>query len=346
MNSKLSIINPVSYPEWDSIIQRNSLYSVFHSSAWVKVLSDTYRYKPQFFIRFKESNIESLTPLMTVHSWLTGKRAVSLPFSDFCPIIYHEEDAYLQDLAYIKKYGDENHWKYFELRSNVFPKSIDMFASTFYLHDLMLTRNESEMFSQFSSSTRRNINLAGNKGVTIERTTGERELEQYYKLHCQTRKRLGVPPQPFIFFENLHKHFFKKDNGFILLATSDKELIGGMVFLHFGNKAYWKFSASNYKYRALKANNLLLWEGIKWYARNGFDNLNFGRTDLPHKGLRDFKLGWNATEKLCHYYRFDLRKNRSVQNKNETNGKMSVIIKKCPEIFLRYIGKSLYKHVA
>ena len=88
MLSDLKIINPLDIQNWNEFILQHPDYSFFHSSYWSKVLRDTYNYKPYYFTIEKEGVLLAVVPLMIVNSYFTGKRAVSLTFSDYCePLI-------------------------------------------------------------------------------------------------------------------------------------------------------------------------------------------------------------------------------------------------------------------
>jgi len=49
-----------------------------------RVLRETYGHVPLYAARFAGGQLEGLLPLMEVSSPFTGRRGVSLPFTDFC----------------------------------------------------------------------------------------------------------------------------------------------------------------------------------------------------------------------------------------------------------------------
>ena len=112
----LEIIDPTRYPKWDELLLRTPGASFFHSSGWAKVLAESYGYTPLYFTVLENGKLRALVPMMEVNSFLTGKRGVSLPFTDYCePII--EEGIEFQDLLNpIIDHGKKNGWKYIELR--------------------------------------------------------------------------------------------------------------------------------------------------------------------------------------------------------------------------------------
>src|SRR3990167_10276631 len=102
MPLELEIINPLVYPDWDKLVLSTPNYSFFLSSAWARVLHETYKYKPLYFTLIKNNKLSALIPFMEVGSILTGKRGVSLPFSDYCEIIGIDKDAF-QDAIFLYK---------------------------------------------------------------------------------------------------------------------------------------------------------------------------------------------------------------------------------------------------
>jgi hypothetical protein len=75
-------VDPLQHPGWDALLSSREDCSFFQSSAWARVLHDTYGHRPLYLCRISNSRLEALLPLMEVSSWCTGKRGVSLPFTD------------------------------------------------------------------------------------------------------------------------------------------------------------------------------------------------------------------------------------------------------------------------
>jgi hypothetical protein len=171
-------------------------------------------------------------------------------------------------------------------------------------------------------------------------------VRAFYRLHCQTRRRHGMPSQPFCFFENIHRHILKENQGQIVLATQGQVPAAGAVFFHSGRTAIFKFGASAKPLRMLRPNNLVMWEAIKWYARRGFSTLDFGRTSLSNDGLRRYKLGWGTQERRIDYVRYNCQTGSFVTGRDEVFGWHNRLFKILPVAFGRLIGAALYRHAA
>jgi lipid II:glycine glycyltransferase (peptidoglycan interpeptide bridge formation enzyme) len=344
MLSDFKIISPVEILNWEELILQHPDYSFFHSSYWSKILQYTYNYKPYYFVITKDNILKAAIPLMLVESFITGKRAVCLPFSDYCQPLISDEISFNELFNEILKLGKSKKLKYLELRggNKYFP---DVEASTFdYIHNLDITLGEEKLFKNFSSNTKRNIRKAINEGVTVEISNSKSAMEDYYVMNCITRKKHGLPPQPKKFFDNLLKLVLSQNKGFIAIGKHNNMIIAGAVYLHIGNKALYKFGASIVEYQNLRANNLVMWEAIKYYSTKGFESFCFGRTEPDNEGLRKFKLGWGTTEEIFNTYRYNYTTNNFEYIKTKTFGAHNKFFNKMPLPALKIFGSIFYKH--
>jgi lipid II:glycine glycyltransferase (peptidoglycan interpeptide bridge formation enzyme) len=160
-----------------------------------------------------------------------------------------------------------------------------------------------------------------------------------------TRKQHRIPPQPYHFFEKVYDRIVSKGMGFVVLASYNGVNIAGAVFFHFGGIAIYKYGASDKNYRDLRANNLVMWEGIKWLMNQGCKTLSFGRTEIENTGLRQFKTGWGPGETCIHYYRYDIQKGIFLENQEGIPVFRGMIFAKMPIPFLRLIAGIAYRHM-
>jgi len=340
------ILNPLEYSGWDEMLQVNRQATIFHSSHWARVLCDSYGYEPLYFTALDNGVLTGLVPFMKVKSLLTGTRGVSLPFTDFCEPILPEENKVNGTMDMLVEHGDTAGWKYLEIRGGDSLCRKCLPYSWCYEHVIDLTKGADSIFSSFRDSNKRNIKQAAKAGVTVEISDTLEAVRDFYRLHCDTRKKHGVPPQPFGFFQQIHKHIISGNLGFIVKGLYKNETIAASVYLHFGNRAIYKFGASDIRYHHLRPNNLVMWEAIKEYCRRDFKGFSFGRTEGGHDGLRKFKRGWGTEEKVARYYRYDFQAKDFITASPAVNGWQSVLFRKMPVPVLKMIGSALYKHMA
>ena len=340
----IQIINPIDYPNWDNLLLTNDQTTFFHTAAWAAVLSEAYHYTPLYFTVIDNHKLSALIPVMEINSFLTGKRGVSLPFTDHCqPIAANNEDA-RKLFEKVTDYGKKAGWKSMEFRGgeNLFPTQPSF--SIFFTHTLNLTNGVKQIAKSFRNSTWRNIKKAEKNDVTVIRSNSLPSVREFYRLNCMTRKVHGLPPQPWYFFKHLFKSVISPEKGTIFLSSYKNNAVAGAAFFHFGNQAIYKYGASDRSYQHLRPNNLAMWQAIKWFAEKGFSSFSFGRTEPENLGLMQFKRGWGTNEQILNYYKYDLAKDRCVEDPNKIMTSYN-LFKMMPLPILKATGRLLYRHV-
>jgi hypothetical protein len=343
---EVQALNPFEIKDWDSQVACIPGATFFHSLAWARVLQSTYGFRPHYFSTAKAGRIDSLLPVMAVESWLTGRRGVSLPFSDACEPLGADKVSGHRLIQNAKICGKKQRWKYLEFRGG--RTSIgDIPASTSYFgHELNLQTDDASLFGKLTPSVRTAVRKAEQGGLKIEFSQSLEATKTFYRLLCLTRQRHGVPPQSFSFFANILKHVLAKNQGWVVLARAGNVPVAGAVFFQFNRLVVYKFGASNPKYQSLRANNLVMWAAIQKYAHEGFTHLDFGRTSIANDGLRRFKLGWGAQERLIEYFRYDLKMGRYINNPEALSPRLHSNYRLVPILLSRLVGALLYKHIA
>lgn len=306
-------VDPTVEPGWDSLVLSHPDHTFFHSAAWARVLKESYGFNPFYLLFSDDSGVVGILPLMEARSCFRGTRGVSLPFTDECaPLWFGSADASVLAAA-VLQLGRARGWKFWEVRGggrNLFGSIPE--STVHSGHVLRLNGGADALFAHFDASVRRAIRKSERSGVHVEISREPDALRQFYRLHCLTRVRHGVPPQPFSFFQSIQRRVIDSGHGFITLASLASVPVAASVYFHLGRRAIYKFGASDLRSQHLRANNLVMWTAIQHLAREGFATLDFGRTDPLNSGLRAFKRGWGASEIRLPYYRYDFRSNTYV----------------------------------
>ena len=339
-------INPTQDANWDRLLALHPGRSFFHKAAWAKVLEEAYGFVPSYFTVVRNGEVQSMLPIMEVDSRLTGRRGVALPFTDDCEPLCSDDKSSGELVKSVMAFGRSRGWKYLEFKGgrkllNGSPASL-----LYYGHRLNLVEDEDLMFSRLASSVRRAIRKAKKSGLTVEISNGLDAMRVFHGLQCETRKKHGLPPQSFDFFRNIQQHVLSQNLGVTVVARHQGRPVAAAIHFHDGPLAVYKYGASNRTFQHLRGNNLVMWEAIKWHARNGSTVLDLGRASLGNQGLRRFKLGWGAEERLIEYFKYDLRGNRFITDTDESSGWHNRLFKALPSVISRAIGAVLYRHWA
>jgi hypothetical protein len=341
--SALSLpVSPLEQPGWDSLVAEHPQATFFHGAAWARVLRDTYGHTPTYFCKTSRGQLEALLPVMEVSSPLTGRRGVGLPFTDMCPALGASADLFEQAM----EYGQGRRWKYLECRGGISQFNNATPSLDFHGHVLDLTGGEAAMLQRAESSVRRAIRKAEQAGLTVEFGNDLAAMRTYFDLHCQTRQRHGLPPQPFRFFENISRHVIAPGHGWVVSVEQAGRTVASAIFFHFAGKAIYKFGASDFAFQQARPNNLLMWAAMKWYAAHDCKTLHLGRTSASNDGLRRFKLGLGAVEETIQYCRYDYSRRSFVTGEDRVKGWFNSFFRAMPQPMLRLAGRTLYPHLS
>ena len=341
----MQICDPVRNPGWDHLIALHRDAGCFHTSAWAKVLHQTYKHHP-FYLRFSRGRrLAALIPLMEVRSPFTGRRGVCLPFSDACEPLIFDPDAVDLVRDRVVDFAQERRWRHLEIRGGKFFQPASSSAATFYGHTLDLRRRVEELADRFDSSVRRAIRKAERSNISVFVDRNRQAITDFYRLHVQTRRRHGLPPQPASFFLNIYEHIIKPGLGFTVFAQLDSRPIAAAIFFRFGKNALYKYGASDKRFQEFRANNLVMWHGIQFLVRTGIEKLHFGRTECENDGLRRFKLSWGTQEEVINYYRVDSSGRQCVTPVRRDSGFHKKVFGRLPLVFNRLAGSIIYPHL-
>src|SRR5437773_6086461 len=342
---EMRILDPVHDPGWDAVVALHRDAGCFHTNAWAKVLHQTYNHQP-FYLQFSRGRrLAALIPLMEVRSPFTGCRGVCLPFSDACEPLIFDPDATGLVREQLIRFARERRWKHLEIRGGKFFQLAARSAPKFYGHTLDLRGGAEELTTRFTSPVRRAIRKAERSDVSAVVVRNRAAIDAVYQLHVQTRRRHGLPPQPASFFLNIYEHIVRPGLGFIVLARHERRPISAAIFFRFGKNALYKYGASDKRFQEFRANNLVIWHGIQFLARNGAEKLHFGRTDRENDGLRRFKLSWGTEEETIDYFRVDPSGREYLVAALSDSGFHKKIFARLPLAVNRLAGAMIYPHL-
>jgi len=165
-----------------------------------------------------------------------------------------------------------------------------LFTPTTFWIDL--TPAEEDLMKSFSSKTRYNIRVAERNGVTVKEDNSDTAFNKYLELTAETVHRQGF----FAHTRRYHKLMWEvlKRAGIahLLVAKYEGEIITTWILFKWGDFLYYPYGASTEKYKNVMANNLMMWEAIKFGKKLGLTTFDlWGREE--GKGFTKFKEGYS-----------------------------------------------------
>ncbi len=341
-------IDPLRDPRWPDFLRRHRRASVFHTRGWLEAIRQSYGYQPAVLTTAGPgSHLENGLVFCRVRSWLTGRRLVSLPFSDHCePLAESSED--LRDLlAGLEERARAEGCKYVEVRpasGSVGSEPVWHASADFYLHRLDLRPGADAVFRQFHKSCiQRKIRRAEAEGIEIRSERDPEAVKRFYTLVVHTRRRQGLPPQPRAWFDSVMK--FLGESARILCAYKEGKPIAGILMLQYAKSLYYKYGASEAQFHKSGAMPRLFWEAIQDAIRRGLEEVDMGRSGCDASGLVTFKEHLGAVSSSLSYYRAPFSGPKAVARGEWPRRFAMMACSHMPDRCLMAFGAFAYRHI-
>jgi hypothetical protein len=344
-------IDPTQDARWDEFVGKHPKASVFHTVGWLKALQRTYGYDPIAFTTSPPTGeLKNGLVFCRIKSWLTGRRLVSLPFSDHCePLCDSAEDMSFM-LRYLQTTLEHQEWKYLEIRpinanlSQMGDGIAFVPAATHFLHILDLHRNLADLFQSLDKdSVQRRVQRAQRAGLVEKCGRSEDLLKDFYALFVITRGRHRLPPSPYAWFRNLIR--FQGEALEIRLAYNDEIPVAAILTLRFRDVVYYKYGCSDTQFNKFGAMPWLLWNAAAAAKSNGAIEFDMGRTEEGDAGLLAFKNHWVPHPKQLVYWRYP-QNSRAFDSIHGWKLKAAQrAFSHMPSGLLTITGELLYRHI-
>lgn len=349
-STQVQAICPLADDRWDRFVRACKTSSVFHTRGWLEALHRTYGYEPVIFSASSEKGaIENSIPFCRVDSWLTGRRLVSLPFSDHCDVLITDPGAAESLFVTLEEQLISENLHYVEIRSRVplnTRRPLTRLDEAYYLHQLDLEPRLSTLFSNcHKDSTQRKIRRAEREGLRYEEGRSTSHLNTFYELLFLTRKRHQVPPQPRKWFENLAAsmgHALK-----VRVAFKNHDPAAAILTLRHRNTLLCKYACSDARFHPSGAMHFLIWRAIQEARQEGLGVFDFGRSAMNNQGLVTFKDRWGCRRSNITYSRYLMPGHGFEGTRNDPRLERLArrVVSFLPDRAFRTVGEMFYKHI-
>lgn len=346
-------IQPLEDSRWDALLERHPRASVFHTRAWLQALRRTYGYEPiAYTISPPGGELQNGIVFCRVTSWVTGRRLVSLPFSDHCEPLLDDQADLPAFLAASEQDFRRTGLSYIEIRPiHALDGPIRLFHSThrYCFHQLDLGPGLDTIFNNcHKDSTQRKIRRAEREGLIYREGHSEALLDSFYRLLLLTRRRHQIPPQPKRWFRNLIAGFGEALK--IRVAFNGDQPVAAILTIRYKDRLVYKYGCSNAQFNNLGGTHLLFWKAIEEAKHEGLRVFDLGRSDCESTGLVTFKDRWGASRSTLTYSRLTASAD-SKWNFGSAGGGWTLriakrIVSHLPDGILHSAGSLIYKHIA
>lgn len=326
--------------------------SFYADERWLNLIQTVYGFTvTRLEVRGEDGALRGSLPVCALSSPLTGRRIVSLPFSDTCSMVAADMATAHQLLDQAVELGRRHRARYIELRtgpSSILTEREDFVATDNYVRwRLSLAAGEESVWSGVQKPVQRQVRKSRKMGVTIRFAQQREDMDVYHRLHVGTRTgKHGMPAQPRTFFRGLWDSFAADGTVQTLFAEHEGRIIAGMVLFASGDTVHYAYGASEEQSLHLAPNNLLMWESIAWAAGKGYQFFDMGRTARDNPGLMEFKRKWGAAaDPLPYYYSPHVAGLASTSEGSRKYQILTACWKRLPLPMASTLGGMLYKHL-
>jgi hypothetical protein len=341
-------LNPLTDPHWSSFVAQHPNSSIFHSRGWLSALQKTYGYTPVAFTTSCDNQLSNALLFCKVSSWATGRRLVSLPFSDHCQPLAVGKDM-VAIIEHLQRLKLVDRLKYIELRP-LMDENIENLGTQYAKSDIFsyqsidLRPDLETIYKGFHDSCiHRKIRKAERESLEYEVGRSNDLLRKFRHLLLLTRRRHKLPPQPEAWFRNLVE--FLGESVAIHLLSRDGVPVSSILTLSYKKSLVYKYGCSDAQFNSIGATPLLFWKAIQQAKAEGIEEFDLGRSSNNDQGLISFKRHLGAATVDMRYYRDTLPQTEKEPSRSSASFWARQALSGLPDSLFTGVGQLLYRHI-
>ncbi len=172
---------------------------------------------------------------------------------------------------------------------------------------LELDGDEDVLWRRISNTRRREIRVAEQAGVVVDRARSGRDLDDFYELVRAMGARKRYPVRRLRHFAALWRAYGETGDGVLALARHRGRTVGGLLGARLGDRAYLLYSAVDPDHLPGQARThpgpILYWHFIRWARAAGCRTIHWGGSGTrwppsasdPGYGVYQFKRSYGST---------------------------------------------------
>lgn len=347
--TRVSVIDPTTDPRWSHFVDRHPQGTVFHRGEWAKVLMDAYDYTPRYHVLCTDHDLLAAWPSMYIDSKLTGRRLVTLPFSDRCAPLLTDDEEGVRLFESIRADVADLGAGRIEVRG--WPESLNKPAALqpshgYVYHAIDLSPGHDAVFKGLAENARRSIKRGAKYGVTTRLAESQRDLDLFFGLNVRLRRQHGMLPQPRRFFQAIFRHLVEPGLGYILLAEREGQVLAALLCLRHKDVTLDKYALNDSRLREYRGSHVVMWRAIEMELERGARWYDMGRSDARAESLHRFKAQWGGREADAPYFYCP---KAGGMNTEDPKGKKQTLVNTfsrwAPEPVFLLAGNLAYRHL-
>jgi len=328
---------------WDEYVYRHSMGSIFHLTAWKRVVEKAFSFEARYLFVEENGRIRGVLPLFLVSNLLFGRSLISTPMAVYGGICADDEKTFDLLRRAACHMAERERVQYLELREQgQGPSAFSGFQTKqlYVTFDLELPRSHDALLRGFPRDTRYMIRKGQKNG--LQAVVDNQQVDTFYEIYSRSFSNLGTP----VFSKQLFKIVLDEFGEQCELTTvwKGKKALASVLSFRFRNWILPYFGGSLVESRPFAANNFMYYEVMKRALEASVRFFDFGRSKLG-SGAYAFKTQWNMRERALPYQFFLVRR-KSMPNFSPANPKFSLAIsiwKNLPLPIAKILGPAMVR---
>lgn len=292
---------------WDEFVRSHPHGCLWHSSAYLKVIAEAFRYIPYYLCAEENGKVVGILPLFAASSLITRQsRLISVPVSSWCGVIGNNSETVSLLITKAQKLADELEVDYLELRQMEKIGQDLAEKKTYVTFRYDLEAGSEVIWKEMNRKTRGSIRKAIKSDLKVEFDCGKVDL--FYNIYLKRVRNLGSPPYSREFFIKLENSFGK--DALITLVRKDGKIVCACFSIIYKDTLHALLAGVEKKYLPLNPYSLMYWRLIEYACAQKLKWYDFGRSQKGTSSY-NFKNNWGFPETQL-YYQYYLRKRETM----------------------------------
>ena len=328
---------------WDNYVLNHPSGTLFHLTAWKKVIEKTFGHKGFYLTAEYESEVCGIFPVFEMKSLLFGHYFISIPFAEIGGPLADSPKIQQSLIDRAVEIAGDKGVQYLEMRNREEISGLET-KSLYYNFRKEISSDHDANLKAIPRKSRAMVRNAIKKGLNHE--TGLHLLNDFYEILALNYHRLGTPIFPKKFF----RHFLTEYKGqcdIIVVRTDKGELAAAVLFFVYKDQMVPYYAGSDFSFRRLGPNDYKYWQLMRIAVEKGCSIFDFGRSKT-NTGSFSFKKHWGFAPKPLAY-QYHLVTATEMPNLSPANPKYRrkiQIWQKMPHGLVNLIGPFISRNLA
>ena len=222
-----SEVSWISIDRWQQYVESHPDSMIFHHRRWLELLHEQYGFEIQIPAVIEDEKIRAAIPFLQTRSLNGKKKLISLPFTDYLPVLADDQNA-VEELCRLVKSRFGMQLDTILIRTN---EAIHGLPNSRHnvRHELATEKPFDQIESAFASSIQRNLRKADRQQLDFQIRDDKTAIDQFFRLHVLTRRKLGIPVQSRTYFHRLFAKLIQPGLGWVGIVTNHERPIAAVV---------------------------------------------------------------------------------------------------------------------